>query len=213
MTATSRLVSSIGDANQGGVFIPTGVILKFAGTSIPAGWLPCDGSAVSRATYPTLFASLSTTFGVGDGSTTFNRPDLRGRFLRYNDDMLGAAGAAGRDAARAHGSAQTHTTALNGLSNAASAVSGSVSGSLSNTDLTHSHTNNAQLRGSQVGSSFNVIGDNAGTLNTPATISALGNHNHTFSASLASGSAAAQSITGDTETRPINLALYAIIKI
>ena len=56
-----------------------GVIQMFAGSTPPAGWLLCDGSAVSRTDYATLFAAIGTTWGVGDGSTTFNLPDLRGR--------------------------------------------------------------------------------------------------------------------------------------
>ncbi len=58
---------------------PVGTVLPFAGSSTPLGYLPCDGSAVSRVTYADLFASIGTTFGIGDGSTTFNVPDLRGR--------------------------------------------------------------------------------------------------------------------------------------
>lgn len=57
-----------------------GVIQMFAGTSPPAGWLVCDGSAVSRADYALLFAAIGTAWGAGDGSTTFNLPDMRGRF-------------------------------------------------------------------------------------------------------------------------------------
>ncbi len=56
----------------------TGMISLYAGSSAPTGFLLCDGSAVSRSTYSALFAIISTTFGVGDGSTTFNVPDLRG---------------------------------------------------------------------------------------------------------------------------------------
>ena len=56
-----------------------GVVSPYAGSSAPSGWLICDGSAVSRTTYASLFAITSTTFGVGDGSTTFNLPDLRSR--------------------------------------------------------------------------------------------------------------------------------------
>jgi microcystin-dependent protein len=51
----------------------------FAGSSAPTGWLVCDGSAISRATYSALFAVIGTTYGAGNGSTTFNIPDLRGR--------------------------------------------------------------------------------------------------------------------------------------
>lgn len=56
-----------------------GIIQMFAGATPPSGWLVCDGSAVSRTTYATLFAAIGTTWGTGDGSTTFNLPDLRGR--------------------------------------------------------------------------------------------------------------------------------------
>lgn len=74
---------SVVDGSQGsgvaGGFVPSGGISAFAGSSAPSGWLICDGSAVSRTTYARLFSILSTTYGVGDGSTTFNLPDLRGR--------------------------------------------------------------------------------------------------------------------------------------
>lgn len=56
-----------------------GLIEPFAGSTVPAGYLLCDGAAVSRTTYATLFAVIGTTFGAGDGSTTFNVPDLSGR--------------------------------------------------------------------------------------------------------------------------------------
>lgn len=61
-----------------GTKVPAGTVLDFAG-STPSGYLECDGSAVSRTTYADLFAAIGTTYGVGDGSTTFNVPDLRGR--------------------------------------------------------------------------------------------------------------------------------------
>lgn len=60
--------------------VPIGTVVEFAGsTGFPAMWLECNGQAVSRATYSTLFANLSTIYGVGDGATTFNLPDKRGR--------------------------------------------------------------------------------------------------------------------------------------
>ena len=64
-------------AAQGAV--PSGTLLDFAGSSAPTGFLLCDGSAVSRTTYAALFTAIGTTWGVGDGATTFNVPDLRGR--------------------------------------------------------------------------------------------------------------------------------------
>lgn len=61
--------------------VPTGTILANASATLPFGYLLCDGSAVSRTTYAQLFTALSTTWGAGDGSTTFNVPDLRSRVL------------------------------------------------------------------------------------------------------------------------------------
>ncbi|MDT9105773.1 phage tail protein, partial [Escherichia coli] len=69
----------------------TGTVLDFAGTTAPNGWLMCYGQAVSRTTYPNLFAAVGTTFGAGDGATTFNLPDARGRAVIGKDDMGGAA--------------------------------------------------------------------------------------------------------------------------
>lgn len=56
----------------------TGTVLPFAGEAAPNGWLLCYGQAISRTTYSTLFGIIGTTYGTGDGSTTFNLPDLRG---------------------------------------------------------------------------------------------------------------------------------------
>jgi microcystin-dependent protein len=63
----------------GGTRIP-GEIMTYGGASAPAGWLLCNGQAVSRATYASLFGVVGTVYGVGDGSSTFNVPDLSGRF-------------------------------------------------------------------------------------------------------------------------------------
>lgn len=63
--------------------IPVGTISPYAGTLAPANWLLCDGSAVSRTTYSALFAVISTTYGVGDGSTTFNLPEFVGTYTKF----------------------------------------------------------------------------------------------------------------------------------
>lgn len=65
---------------------PAGMVMAYAGATAPSGWLVCDGTAVSRTTYASLFAVISTIYGSGDGSTTFNLPDYRGEFLRGVDD-------------------------------------------------------------------------------------------------------------------------------
>lgn len=66
-----------------------GQVCFFGMSSAPNGFLKCNGAAVSRTTYDVLFAAIGTTFGSGDGSTTFNVPDLRGEFLRALDDGAG----------------------------------------------------------------------------------------------------------------------------
>ena len=82
-----------------GGFAPAGAILAYGGATAPTGWLLCQGQAVSRSTYAHLFSVLGTTFGVGDGSTTFNLPDLRQRFplgkaASGTGSTLGATGGA-----------------------------------------------------------------------------------------------------------------------
>jgi microcystin-dependent protein len=72
-------------------FMPVGVVVPFAGSTSPAGWQLCYGQAISRTTYAGLFSTIGTTYGSGDGSTTFNVPDLRGRVVAGEDDMGGTA--------------------------------------------------------------------------------------------------------------------------
>lgn len=79
---------------------PAGEVAAFARNTAPEGWLVCNGQAVSRTTYARLFAAIGTTFGAGNGSTTFNVPDLRGEFIRGWD------GGKGTDYGRVLGSVQ-----------------------------------------------------------------------------------------------------------
>jgi microcystin-dependent protein len=81
-------------------FLPSGMVAPFAMNAAPTGWLECDGSAVSRTTYASLFTAVGTTHGSGDGSTTFNLPDLRGEFIRGWDHGRGI------DSGRSFGSSQ-----------------------------------------------------------------------------------------------------------
>ena len=78
----------------GNVPVQSGSLIDYCGSSAPDGYLPCDGSAVSRSIYSTLFGAIGTTWGVGDGSTTFNVPDFRGRFI-YGADGAHAVGTTG----------------------------------------------------------------------------------------------------------------------
>ena len=84
--------------------LPSGAVMPFATSTEPSGWLECDGSAVSRDTYSDLFSAIGTTFGSGNGSTTFNLPDLRGEFVRGWDNGRGL------DSGRSFGTGQTATS-------------------------------------------------------------------------------------------------------
>lgn len=88
------------DAALQEMLLPAGAVMPFARSTAPTGWLACDGSTVSRTTYAALFSAIGTTFGAGDGSTTFRLPDLRGEFIRGHD------GGRGVDSGRVFGSWQ-----------------------------------------------------------------------------------------------------------
>lgn len=135
--------------------VPAGVIAAYGGASAPSGWLLCDGSAVSRATYSDLFSAISTTYGVGDGSTTFNVPDMRGRV------SVGTGTGAGLTARTlgATGGAETHQLAESELA-------------------AHTHTvTGRQTAGHGASGDFNQT-DNTGTANNISTSSTGGDGSH-----------------------------------
>lgn len=78
-TATELILQAAGLPASGGLFLPAGIIAPYGGTVVPSGWLFCDGAAISRSLYAPLFAVIGTGYGAGDGETSFNLPDLRGR--------------------------------------------------------------------------------------------------------------------------------------
>lgn len=137
---------------------PTGVVQMFAGAMAPVGWLLADGSAVSRTTYARLFAILSTTYGVGDGSTTFNLPDMRGR-------VAVGAGTGPSLTARSRGNTggeETHALTTAELA------------SHSHTQPTHTHSQKDRVGGTVGGNvayGSNGIIDNATTSTSTGTAS------------------------------------------
>jgi microcystin-dependent protein len=100
--------------------VPIGQMSPWGGTAAPTGWLLCYGQAISRTTYADLFAEIGTTFGVGDGSTTFNLPDLRGRAPFGRDDMGGSA--------------------ANRITNAVSGITGTTLGAVGGSQALEAHT-------------------------------------------------------------------------
>lgn len=176
---------------QSGAAIPPGFIMDFAGATPPAGWLLCDGAAVSRTTFAALFAAIGTTWGAGDGSTTFNVPDLRGRVRAGRDNMGGTA--AGRLT-----NTGTGNPGLNGQ------VLGGAGGVDRHTLATpqipaHSHTGSADSAGAHThsltgsflsqsaGAALGPTGDNAGAYASNPTTSSAGAHTHALTIASAGG--------------------------
>lgn len=147
--ATARATLGAGEPE------PSGVMKQFAGSSAPTGWLLCNGSAVSRTTYAALFAVVGSTFGAGDGSTTFNLPDTRNRVL-IGGGSLYAVGATG-GSADAVVVAHSHTGTTDGVGD-------------------HAHT----ALGNNTNGRFTSNGAAGGEFSVTQTTSGAGAHAHTF---------------------------------
>ena len=166
---------------------PAGAIQGFMRTTAPSGWLVCDGSAVSRTTYATLFGIIDEWFGNGDGVTTFNLPDLRGYFLRGWDNTAGNDPDAASRTDRGDG---TGGDVIG--SQQADEVKDHDHGGSTSTDGAHTHaggfsaSGNDYLEGTPGGS----------TANTGSS----GSHSHTISGN------------GGSESRPININVLYCIK-
>jgi len=172
-TAVSQgdLNCSAGKLQEAGAsLIPPGCMFDYGGSSAPTGYLICDGSAVSRTTYADLFTALSTTYGVGDGSTTFNIPDRTGRVSvgkEASATRLTSAGG-GVDGATlgATGGGETHALVEAELATHTHTFTGDA---VSN----HDHTTNA-------GSSFNAASGGSAVVSfTTTASSAAGGHTPT----------------------------------
>ncbi len=194
-----------------------GAIKPWTKTTAPDGYLLCDGSAVSRTTYADLFDVISTTYGAGDGSTTFNVPQLQGKMPQgYDGNTYNLAGTGG---------ANTGTVAVTNNQAATNATNQSVTitGNIANTSLTtaqlasHNHdviqgaNNNSQrggyytIKADRVDpdgprvSPFNVAGPSG--LNPDQYLASGGsgtahNHSHTLSGTLTGSVAVTSTLTG-----------------
>jgi microcystin-dependent protein len=167
--------------------VPLGAFLPYAGTTAPSSnYVLPYGQAISRTTYADLFALLSTTYGVGDGSTTFNVPDLRGRVIAGQDDMggssanrlTGLSGGLNGDTLGAVGGAETHTLATTELASHTHGVSGNTGGQ-SNTH-THSYTDKYVQNSGTGTTGGGSISDNQAS-DSSTTGNASADHTHAIS--------------------------------
>ena len=197
-----------------------GAVMHFATSVAPTGWLKANGAAVSRTAYAALFAVVGTTFGAGDGSSTFNLPDLRGQFLRSFDDGRGldsgrAIGTAqsGQNASHTHGVTDpTHAHSVYDPTHAHSGwtdAQGHHSHTLANNGWSGGANNAAGTPGTtDVGSAAGQTTDGAGSHTHNVGTYGVGTGIAIYGAATGISIQAA----GGNETRPTNVALLACIK-
>lgn len=203
-----QLNAIVGGSNT---YLPAGAIQLFAMSAVPSGWLECNGAAVSRTTYANLFAAIGTTYGAGNGTTTFNLPDLRGMFVRGWDN--------GRSLDPGRGLGSQQAAANNPHTHTPTVTNPSHSHALSDPGHNHTLTDPGHIHTFPVGV---VSGPEAG--GTAETHVGNGNTNSsttgiTLAAAVTGISAAAASqatsvsiASEGVEARPINVAMVYAIK-
>jgi microcystin-dependent protein len=177
--------------------LPAGTIVAYGGpaataggaTTIPTGWLLCDGSAVSRATYAALFSAIGINFGSGDGINTFNLPDLRGRFARGAD----------------HGAGNDPDAATRAASNAGGPSGDNVGTVQSGAFKSHDHGGQTGMEANfpNRGLWYDAVTETAATgagLGMTDTVVNGGSHTHPIAAQ------------GGSETRPVNISVNYMVK-
>lgn len=157
-TAWNVLAYFVPDTGSGDASVPTGSISMFAGTTAPSGWLICDGTALSRETYSSLFSILGTTYGTGNGTTTFNIPNLKGRVPAGLDTSQTEFNSLGLT-----GGAKQHTLTTNEMP------------SHTHTQNSHSHTGSADSGGSH---NHTATSASAGSHDHTASTASAGAHDH-----------------------------------
>jgi microcystin-dependent protein len=182
---TKRYIDSIGSGNSLAVDpVKIGTIVHYAGAAAPENWLLCDGRAVSRTEYSELFGIIATMYGIGDGTSTFNLPDLRGRIAVGKDNMGGVSA----------------NVITDSLADTLGGKFGNESVILTSAQMpSHTHTGTTSTAGNHqhnipaygmpnAGNGFHnaVVGSSTGTFTTPET----GNHSHTLTLDATGGGSA-----------------------
>lgn len=187
MTGRQDISSSVGNIalvmNQIGLLPPVGSVSTYAGNQAPTGYILCDGSAISRTTYHALFQVIGTTYGSGDGSTTFNVPNLKGKFVVGFDSAQTEF-----DNLSETGGAKTHTLTIaempahnhNGLTQSA----GTHTHTITDPGHTHSYVNQPNTQNTDNAFSTETAADNSSVAQTSSssvtgiTINSAGAHQH-----------------------------------
>ena len=186
----------VGAVSTSGAGQPAGAIQPYAGAAAPSGWLLCDGAAVSRTTYSRLFAAIGTAWGTGNGTTTFNVPDLRGRApigvgtgTGLTARALAATGGA-ETVALAAGDLPSHTHPLSGslTTDTEPAHTHTLSGSTSSDSHSHTVSNQGGRSDLLAGGGTSAATSGSGSTGSDA-------HTHTLSGSAAGAGSHSHAVT------------------
>jgi len=209
-TTVDQLTAYVSGSNS---YLPAGAIQAFAMAAIPTGWLECNGDAVSRTTYANLFATIGTTYGAGNGTTTFNIPDLRGEFIRGWDHGRNV------DPGRALGSGQagankSHTHPLNDPGHLHPASALDHAHSITDPGNVHAMSNNQSIVTVNNGGDLNITDSpqygSSGTI-ASATTGIVVNAAH-LTVGVGAGWTGATVAAEGIEARPNNVAMVYCIK-
>jgi len=194
--APSQIPTNSLIANQ---LLPPGAVLPFAGETAPSGWLVCDGSAVSRSTYAELYAYIGTLYGAGNGSTTFNLPNLQNQFIRGSSNTR-PVGNTESDQLGSHSHTGSTNTTGNHTHTGSTSSAGEHSHTFRRSDYSNDNSGPLSLNGD--GSIEDYTTSTAGAHTHGMSLNNAGNHSHTLNINS----------TGGSETRPQNIALLYCIK-
>ena len=180
-----------GPAGTDGEALPAGSIVQWGSNAIPTNWLLCDGSAVSRSTWSSLFAAIGTTYGAGNGTTTFNLPNLQGRVAVGRDssqtefDVLGKTGGA-----------KTHTLTIAEMPSHTHTQNAHNHGFSATTSTSGDHIHQFDVTGAASGGGLNTVGGGAGGNLQTAAMRGAGSHTHTVSGTTGDATATNQNTGG-----------------
>jgi microcystin-dependent protein len=200
LSQAQTLFANITQLPSAGQIAQPGDIKYSAVNTVPSGWLRADGSLVSRTTYAALFTAIGTTYGAGDGATTFALPDCRGVFLRGFDSGRGL------DPSRTFGSYQADRFAAHSHAN----TLGDGGHSHGVTDPTHFHTEGGTVLNGRNGTAGASVGG-GGISTTNSTTTYPSSTGITINTAV-TGITISNAATGGSETAPKNIAFICLIK-
>jgi microcystin-dependent protein len=186
--------------------VPTGAMVQYLGTTAPNGWLFCNGAAVSRSTYSGLFDLFTTRYGAGNGSTTFNLPDMRERFARGSASTSSLSGTAGGSATHQHTNTGLTTDSAGGHNHEINVPSLDITGgshSHTTTDHSHTTTDHSHNTADHTHNTGNASANHAHNYNPPTA----NDTSNTGSTNLSTPLGSSQNVSSSSHTHGVSISI------